>query len=168
MYRAADWKPVAFWVNEEMRDVLDALPFAARIERTRARTKGSPIAVRRMLDPNPVFESSLPERRAWSDTTLSLVKLLKCPVLEAYARERLGLQIGAKGGRAAGDQGGAAAVRDDAAPPAVPEGDPYLLGSSWLGRLPKEQQAEILARRNRAFIESAKRPGANGNHKGGE
>lgn len=164
LYRQSDSKPVLVWVNEDERDKLDRMALHTRVHVQRETTKGSPISILPCLDPSPKFVTALPEKMVWADTSVSVLKLLKDPMFiewyqTCWVKSDSGVSLA---------PGKCEPTNVNPTPVDVPGADVaddvFLLGSSFFGKLPADQQDEIRKRRNEAFKREVKEPKTNGKH----
>lgn len=108
-YHATDLKPYMVWVDESGRDEYEKwLPFR-RLKLGRERVKGAPVWAQMCLTQEPVFQSTLPERKVAADLTDSLLRMWKMPDLEWWYRHTHGVSDNAV---------------SPPAPPAPPAGHP--------------------------------------------
>lgn len=107
-YHATDLKTYMVWVDESGRDEYDKWPPFRRIKLGRERVKGAPVWAQMCVSQEPVFQSSLPERKVAADLTDSLLRMWKMPDLEWWYRHTHGQSDNAVSlpeGTAVGDDG---------------------------------------------------------------
>lgn len=90
LYRAADGKPVMVIVHEYTREIVDALPFHARVLVKREHGVGEGVAVTRTLDQQPKFITTLAEKSRPAQPLHSLLRIWGYPELIEWHNETTG------------------------------------------------------------------------------
>lgn len=154
-WHADDHKPYMFWLDEGLRDVYDAIPWARRLRFRREKAKGAPVWAHVCLNQDPLFRSTHPLRRGPVDITRSLLRMWKMPELDMW----YGLTHGSS---------------DSAL---SPESEPRQSNGRPFGPMTKaaaEKYSEGIGQggegadhkqKNERFARGARSPSANGNHK---
>lgn len=84
LWRAIDWRPLLVIVYQEEREWIDKLQLHDRVQLGREKESGARIWVRRCLDQEPRFSTTLARRMVTQDITPSLLRLWKLADLNAW------------------------------------------------------------------------------------
>lgn len=81
LYVEPSRKPFFVWLNEELRDVVDALTLHTKVTVGRDLGKGMPAWVVKCTNQEPAFTTTLPERQRPADIAPTLLKIFRMPEL---------------------------------------------------------------------------------------
>lgn len=93
VWRQVDWRPLVVIVYETEREWIDKLQLHDRVLIGRETELGARLWVRRTLDQEPRFSTTLPRRMVAQDITRSLIVLWKLPELTAWLQLRVSSDI---------------------------------------------------------------------------